>query len=224
MRQSGVLILIVVFFLGVALGLVATATLPEMALVNLYEQWGLWGVIGRATIAILLVGLPITYLAWLVSSSIQAMRPQHPARSAPAPAVPLTPERILVPVGGGTNALLGLGLVNGMANGGPARVTLMRVVPPSMTDAGIAAQEEVLRQMAREHLGRDHEVEVRVVASPSVVEAIVQEARRGGYDLLVVGATQQRAFRTLLFGALPHTLAEQVPCPLVVVHPGGGPT
>jgi nucleotide-binding universal stress UspA family protein len=113
-------------------------------------------------------------------------------------------------------------LVNRVGNGGPARVTLMRVVPPSVTEEDIAAQEEVLRQMAQDHLGREHRVEVQVAASTSVVEAIVQETRRGGYDLLVVGATDRSAFRTLLFGTLPHTLAEQVPCPLVVVHPGGG--
>lgn len=221
MRQSGIFVLILVFLLGAGVGLAATATLPEMALVSLYQQWGLWGLIGRAAIAILLVGMPVTYIAWLVTSSIQAMRPQQPPGPSAGSIMPETPgrlERILVPVGGGTNVLLGLALVDMLADGGPAKVTLMRVVPPSMTEAGIAAQEQVLLRMAREHLSAGHEVTARVVAGPSVVRAIAAEARVGGYDLVVVGASDRPAVRTMLFGTLPQALAEQVPCPLVVVR------
>lgn len=221
MRQSGVLILILIFLLGVVLGLIATATLPELALVRLYEQWGVWGLIGRAAIAILLVGLPVTYFAWLVTSSIQAMRPKPPAAPQPGTQMPSRPqqlERILVPVGGGTNVLLGLALVDMLAGGGAATVTLMRVVPPSTTEAGIAEQEQALLALAAEQLGPGHVVIARVVAHASVVQAIVDEARGGQHDLLVVGASNRPAVRTMLFGTLPQALAEQVPCPLVVVR------
>lgn len=222
MRQPLLLILIVVFVVGLLIGFLATATLPELLLVNLYREWGLWGIVGRAAIAILLIGLPISYIAWLVSSAMVAMRPRPPT-----PTVPLfngvtgldNLKHVLVPVGGGRNALLGLHVAANLASVEQARLTFMRVIPPSATsEVEVLEQERRLREMAEERLGPEHHVRVLVSAKASVVRAIIDEVRTGNYDLLVIGASERAPTRSLLFGTIPHALAEQVPCPVLIVR------
>jgi nucleotide-binding universal stress UspA family protein len=222
MNRSVVLIIVVAFSVGLLSGFLTTAVLPDLALVNLYQEWGAWGIIGRVAIAVLLIGLPISYIAWLVGSAMEAMRPRRPM-----PVVPLfrgvtgldNLKRVLVPVSGGRNALLGMHVAANLARAEQARLTIMRVVPPSMTsEVDVLEQEQRLRQRAEEHLGLEHHVRVLVSTNASVVQAIVDEVRAGDYDLLVIGASERPRMRSLFFGTIPHALAEQVSCPMLIVR------
>jgi len=222
MRKSILLVIIVVFVVGLLVGFLTTATLPELLFVDLYRQWGLWGIVGRAATALLLIGVPIFYFAWLVSSAVEAMRPRPPT-----PVVPLFDgvtgldnlQRVLVPVGGGRNALLGMHVAANLASAEKARLTLMRVIPPSATSkADVLEQKQQLRHIAAECLGPEHPVQVLVSVNASIVRAIIDEVRTGDYNLLVVGASERPPVRSLLFGTIPHALAEQVPCPMLIVR------
>lgn len=222
MRKTTVLVLALTFVTGLIAGAVATTGLPELGFVRFYERWGLWGLIGRIAIGVLLVGMPITYIGWLVGSAIQAMRPSVPGRAIPVLEVegkrPRTVKRILVPAGGGRNARMGLRLAAQLAQGERARLTLMRVLPVSAEGPTFEAQQTALRNMATEVLGLDYDVDIRVRVSVSVVRAIVDEVRLGEYDLLVVGASDNPSVRRLFFGSIPHALAEEAPCPVVIVR------
>lgn len=59
---------------------------------------------------------------------------------------------------------------------------------------------------------------VRVRRHPSVVEAVVEETEEGGYDLLIVGASDERTVSSLLFGTIPDAVVERTHCPVLVVR------
>jgi len=50
------------------------------------------------------------------------------------------------------------------------------------------------------------------------VEAILEEAQKGEYDLLVVGASDEWGVKSLLVGAIPDAVADQAPCSVLMVR------
>jgi nucleotide-binding universal stress UspA family protein len=61
-------------------------------------------------------------------------------------------------------------------------------------------------------------VRTRVVCHDAVVEGILAEARKGGYDLLVIGASNEWAVKSLLVGAVPDAIADRAPCSVLMVR------
>jgi nucleotide-binding universal stress UspA family protein len=126
-------------------------------------------------------------------------------------------QRVLVATGGGPHAQLGLRLAAKVASGGDGELTLFRVVRPSEElDAAVEAQ--MLRQMAEKILGPDLQVQTRVAASNSVVDAILEETRSEQYDLLVVGTSDEGTVRNLLFGTIPDAVAARTSCSVLIVR------
>jgi nucleotide-binding universal stress UspA family protein len=81
------------------------------------------------------------------------------------------------------------------------------------------AEMRGLRHMAEEVLGRtDPRVRARVVVHETVVDGIVEEARSGGYELLVIGASNEWAVKSLLVGAVPDAVADRAPCSVLMVR------
>jgi amino acid transporter/nucleotide-binding universal stress UspA family protein len=126
-------------------------------------------------------------------------------------------RRVLVPVGGGPHARLGLRLAHDLALGEAARLTVLRVVRPR-EDVDMAAEEAAAEKLIRDELGDTGDrVSARVVQSPSVVSGILGEAGQG-YDLLVIGASEGWFLRNWLFGAIPDVVAERAPCSVLLVR------
>ncbi|HEY9121500.1 MAG TPA: universal stress protein [Brevefilum sp.] len=130
-------------------------------------------------------------------------------------------NRILIPIGDGPNALLGLQLISQLTtleNNG--KITLLRIIPPSM-EAEIDAQREIVSKIAHQSLldnQTDFEIDVKIRLSKEVIKPIIDLAKDGQYDLLVIGASERSQVGKLLFGSIAHTLAEQSPCPVVIVR------
>lgn len=189
---------------------------------QLTGQARLWGMLGQAFIVLLAIAIPAAYLILMAVGALEITRP---ARGAPAehPAGWIHPghqlARVLVTAGGGINARFGLELAARIADDDQGLVTLMRVLPPDQSDHSEHLRDE-LQTIAAQVLGPDYPVNVLIVSANSVVDAVLAEASQG-YDLLVVGASEQRPLRNWLFGALPDMIARQAPCPVVVVR--GGP-
>ena len=127
------------------------------------------------------------------------------------------PRRILVPVGGGPHARLGLRLAFNLARGNDGDLTALRVVT-RRGEVDLPAEQEALRKIVESELGElDHRLHLKVLQSPQVVSSLLNEARQG-YDLLVIGASNEWFLRNWLFGSIPDVIAERSPCSVLLVR------
>lgn len=118
------------------------------------------------------------------------------------------PGKVLVPTHGGLHAPLSLRLAGAIARARQASVTVYNVVPPEeedeMRDEARRARGRALLQQAN---AADVEAEIRIEHGNDPVESILRQGH--GYDLLVVGATTEPAWRNYLFGHKPEQITER---------------
>ncbi len=125
-------------------------------------------------------------------------------------------ERILVPWGGGRHARLGLELALRIASASGAHVDLLRAV---RTDVDPDRERASVRDDIESLVGQvDVPVEILVERSQDVVASIVESARQGSHDLLVIGASGESGLRTVLFGTIPDIVADRAPCSVLLVR------
>ena len=127
-------------------------------------------------------------------------------------------RRVLVPAGGGPHARLGLRLAYDLAAGDAAGSVVVLRVLGQAKDVDMAAEEAAVQKLIRDELGEANgRVSTRVVQSPSVVEGILSEASQG-YDLVVIGASEEWFLHNWLSGAIPDLVAERAPCSVLQVR------
>jgi amino acid transporter/nucleotide-binding universal stress UspA family protein len=127
-------------------------------------------------------------------------------------------ERVLVPIGGGPHARLGLRLASQIAQGDEATLTVLRVLRPS-EDLDIEVEMHGLQRVSKDVLGEvASSVSVRVQVHEAIMEGIMREAQEGEYDLLVIGASEEWQIKSLLVGALPDAVADRAPCSVLMVR------
>jgi CIC family chloride channel protein len=128
---------------------------------------------------------------------------------------------ILVPVAGGTNSRLAVRMAATMARqspAGPVKVTVLRVISQEADEAEvIRAQKDLAYSIDT----TPYEFDKQVVKGNDVVRAILQKAE--GYDLIIIGATNEPLFRTLLIGNIPEEIARQAKVTTIMVKRGHGP-
>lgn len=124
------------------------------------------------------------------------------------------PRRVLVPSGGGPNALLALDLALDL--GSSAQVTALRVANQNLGHTAVAAQWQILNSTLSPwtEKGRIHP---KVNLANDVADGIVDEAERE-YDLVLIGATRERFVDRLLFGNLPQELTARITTPLIILR------
>lgn len=105
-----------------------------------------------------------------------------------------------------------------IARSDDAELTVLRVVRPD-EDMDLEAEMRGLRHLADEVLGgSDPRVRTRIVVHEAVVDGILEETQAGGYDLLVIGASNEWAVKSLLVGAVPDAVADRAPCSVLMVR------
>ncbi|MBS2035367.1 cation:proton antiporter [bacterium] len=121
-------------------------------------------------------------------------------------------RRVLLPSRGGHNVEVAAHLLGHLSHHHPVAITAMFTSPPADPPPAQAA-EAIAAQLRR---SQGPAPRVMHCKSPSVAPAIVQEAEKGGYDLLVLGATRDRSLSPVLNDVLKSS-----PCPTMVVqaHP-----
>jgi amino acid transporter/nucleotide-binding universal stress UspA family protein len=125
-------------------------------------------------------------------------------------------QRVLVPAGGGPHARFGLRLATNLARGNGAELVVLRVAP-ELKDGTLEAEEEAVEKLiTAEVKSLDSRVTGRVIQSPLIVGSILSEAQKG-YDLLVIGASEEWFLRNWLFGSIPDVVAERAPCSVLLV-------
>jgi amino acid transporter len=127
-------------------------------------------------------------------------------------------KRILIPIGGGPHARLGLRLASQFAQGENAELTALRVLHPN-PEPDIEVEKEGLRRVVADVLKETaSRVLPQIVVSDNVIEAILNTAREGKYDLLVIGASEEWQIKSLLAGSLPDAIADRSPCSVLLVR------
>jgi amino acid transporter len=127
-------------------------------------------------------------------------------------------KRILIPIGGGPHARLGLRLASQFAQGENAELTALRVLRPNPEldmEVEMEGIKRVVVDVLKENASR---VSPRIIVSDNVIDAILQTARESQYDLLVIGASEEWQIKSLLAGSLPDAIADKSPCSVLLVR------
>lgn len=131
-------------------------------------------------------------------------------------------KSILVPVAGGPNSRRAVQMAVNMAlqsEDGPAKVTALRIAPAGASEAQLVrAQQDLAHSVAGIP---PYEISLKVVEGNDIVEAILQTAE--GYDLIVIGATNEPLFKTLLIGNIPEQVAVRAKVTTIMVKRRSGP-
>lgn len=137
-------------------------------------------------------------------------------------------HRVLMPTRGGTNVQLAAQLVSHMAHQNPIEVTALfalsdkqpqrkaantKTIKSIKDNTAEAALEAVVGEM---QLPADTILQTRVESGRNKAEVILKEALKG-YDLIVLGATEQRRSGGVLFNTLVDRVVQEAPCTTMVV-------
>ena len=163
----------------------------------------------RPTSAANIYGSPVKTLLQKAKSDVAVLRSRN---------LPEKIQRILIPAGGGPHARLGLRLAAEIARSDEAEITLFRIGKPT-PEFEIEAESRALDHLVEEVLGKmDHRIQTKVAVDEDVVPAVIQEANSGNYDLLVIGASDEWAVKSLLVGSIPDAISDQAPCSVLLVR------
>lgn len=120
-------------------------------------------------------------------------------------------ERILVGTDGSDTAAKAVARAVELARTASARLTIMTAARP---DAG----RRVVDAAMAEHAGSGVEIDT-VVVDADATTALIDTARSGGYDLVVVGNKGMTGLsRFFRLGAVPNKLSHHLPISLLVVR------
>jgi CIC family chloride channel protein len=134
-------------------------------------------------------------------------------------------KKVLVPVSGGLNSRRAVRLAVSMARAEqpePAEVTILHVLPPNSGEAarvrGVRAIEESVDGIA----GLDElHIETRVTEGEDAVQVILDESK--GFDLIVLGASEEPLFRNFLVGTGPERVARGADMTVMMVKRRSSP-
>jgi len=134
-------------------------------------------------------------------------------------------KRILVPIGGGPHASLGLRLAHELANQWQASITALKVqigkgVTEESTD--FERQSIELFKSHAEEFGKDQlrkngiPAKVEVTIGTDVAKTIIGVSEE--HDLIVIGATEESTLKQRLFGSIPDNVADHAPVSVLMVR------
>ncbi len=131
-------------------------------------------------------------------------------------------NRVLVPVTGGRNSRRAVRIAVNMAQAEkpePATVTILHVLPPGVDEVGrIRAERAVAESM---HGVDGVPIETMYVEGDDPVESILSSAK--GYDLIVIGATEEPVFTNFLVGTFPERVARGAEVTVMMVKRRSSP-
>lgn len=146
----------------------------------------------------------------------------------PSPAI----KRILVCIGGARTRRKIMRTAGRLAEEAGASVTVLHVTDPvPAMYTGLNAMDESLTELLQtdtptarylrwsaDYLDR-HGVDAQVVMRQGVApEEILREARRGDYDLIVMGASTKGTLQRALSERVNQRILDEAPCPVLIVH------
>ncbi|MHB1357655.1 MAG: amino acid permease [Anaerolineae bacterium] len=135
-----------------------------------------------------------------------------------------TIRQILVPIGGGPHSRLAIRLAYEIAAVEGARITALRLLTPpdQVSDAEEAEHLEDktqwLTEIIEEELGCGIPdlFTLQLKETGTITEGIIEEVRSQPYDLIVMGASEEWALNTRLFGSVDDWIADNAPCSVLL--------
>jgi len=134
-------------------------------------------------------------------------------------------HRVLMPTRGGANVQLAAQLVSHMANQNDMEVTVLfaesdkkprRQAAKTATIKDITSEEAIASVVEEMQLPADMTLQTKVESGRNKVEVILKEANKG-YDLIVLGAAEQKRSTGTLFNLLVDRVVQEAPCATMVV-------
>jgi APA family basic amino acid/polyamine antiporter len=102
--------------------------------------------------------------------------------------------------------------------GEPVRVHLAHVVPLNPTESQCVRARQVLAYVLE---GNPYEhIETELIEGQNVIDTILEAAEK--HELIVMGATKEPLFRTLLLGTIPQQIAQRAPTTVIMVKRQSG--
>ncbi len=128
-------------------------------------------------------------------------------------------RHILVPVGGGPHSRLAIRMAYEIAVQEGAEITALHTFVEASDTEEVEDEMLYLREVIDDELDCIPTcVATRVAKAETIPAGILAEAARASYDLIVVGASEEWASRTRLFGSVDDWIADQVQCSVLLVR------
>ena len=128
-------------------------------------------------------------------------------------------ENILVPVGGGYHCRLAIRVGNDLAREAREQVDYVRVVPKDLDGSLYEDQMAYLQEIVMTELEEiPGNVGLHINEADVVADAIVEEARNYGYDLVIIGSYEGDPADQTVFGELVEKVRLEVPCSTLIVR------
>jgi nucleotide-binding universal stress UspA family protein len=99
----------------------------------------------------------------------------------------------------------------------------LSAAPLAQIDAGARSRAENVLRGARDRVPGDIPV-TTLLTDQSIRVAIIERARRGGHDLVVMGSRGRGAVRSTLLGSVSHYILNHSPIPVLIVRADTHPT
>lgn len=134
-------------------------------------------------------------------------------------------HRVLMPTRGGANVQLAAQLVSHMAHQNDMEITALfavsdkkspRQAANTATIKDTAAEEAIAAVVEEMQLPADITLQTKVESGRNKAEVILKEANKG-YDLIVLGAAEQKRSSGALFNLLVDRVVQEAPCATMVV-------
>lgn len=125
-------------------------------------------------------------------------------------------RRILVPYLAGEHDRLALQLAARAARGAGAAVTVLHVTTPGKRGSRDTATRSTVEQVIGPPGQPPVTFEFRAVEDPSPVDTVLRESV--GYDLVIIGVSEEWGLESHLFGLRPERVAEQSPASMLIVR------
>jgi nucleotide-binding universal stress UspA family protein len=136
-------------------------------------------------------------------------------------------EKILVPLDGSEHSLNALEKAIQIAKKFDGKITLINVYSVSsfrMTPSQVFAYVVEIRKSGESILAEgqkivfDEGIQVETLLKEGhIVEEILQKAREGNFDLIVMGARGISKMKEILLGSVSHRVTTHAPCPVLIV-------
>ena len=187
--------------------LIVAAADPQAGLLEMIQQ-----------VEIDLVLIRIEGASWRnlnrIACAVASIRGDTPEVEGEAAAGQAEIRRILVPTSGGPNAAYALSFLIPLAP--EVEITALYVVPNHL-----GANEEALGwarlRQTLDFADAGDRVERKIITTESVSSGIVEEVSQG-YDMVIMGASQESSLDRLLFGDLPGAVVRQSKRPVAIVR------
>jgi len=128
-------------------------------------------------------------------------------------------RRVLVPVGGGPHSRLAVRLAYEIAEQERAEITTLRCLCDVTDTEEMEDGLLLLHDIIEDELGTvSPRIATKVIQTASVPEGILAETERERYDLMVMGASEEWALRTRLFGSVDDWIVDQVHCSVLLIR------